>query len=64
MGREILMYANNDNYSNLYEMDAITNEIPIGWSAACLDQTVFYYIDCNYIENEEKEHQDLLNTES
>lgn len=54
------MYTNNDSYSDLYEMDVITNEIPIGWSAACLDQTVFYYIDCNYIENEEKESQDSL----
>ena len=58
------MYTNNDNYSNLYEIDAITSEIPIGWSAACLDQTVFYYIDCNHIENEEKELPDPLDAAS
>lgn len=58
------MYTNNDNYSSLYEIDAITSETPIGWSAACLDQTVFYYMECNYIENEEKEQQDFLEIDS
>lgn len=22
---------------------------PVGWSAGCLDEAIFYYLDCNYV---------------
>ena len=44
----------NNNYSNDFlELvnDNMDNNIPIGWSAACIDDTISYYIE--YSEEEQ-----------
>ena len=50
---------NNTNVYNSNELDHnindLVNEIPIGWSSTCLDQTINYYIDCNINMAQSKE---------
>nr|AYR05899.1 hypothetical protein [Lithothamnion sp.] len=50
--------------SNQYNLDSeheLMLERPIGWSSACLDSTIDYYLNCNYtdlqINEEEKTDQ-------
>lgn len=44
------------NINNNTNLDAESNELynyegtrPVGWSAGCLDEAIFYYLDCNYV---------------
>nr|YP_009237319.1 hypothetical protein [Wildemania schizophylla]AKS28366.1 hypothetical protein [Wildemania schizophylla] len=44
------MQANNkpnDDFYSFVEMQELSGEAPIGWSATCLDQTICYYLDCD-----------------
>jgi len=34
------------NSTELYDFD---EERPVGWSAGCVDEAIFYYLDCNYV---------------
>nr|YP_009314913.1 Hypothetical protein ORF_8 [Scinaia undulata]SCW23368.1 Hypothetical protein ORF_8 [Scinaia undulata] len=45
-----------DGYTNL------NDEALIGWSATCLDQTISYYVECQY--NEINEDNDSNQTEN
>nr|UNJ16323.1 hypothetical protein [Boldiaceae sp.] len=36
------LYENNEIYDFEYTR-------PTGWSVTCLDETIFYYVDCNYV---------------
>jgi hypothetical protein len=36
------------NHNNLDNTNDLILERPIGWSSACLDSTIDYYLDCNY----------------
>lgn len=54
----MLLYESYDN--------DISNEFlfekPIGWSSACFESTIDYYLDCNYIElieNEENKNNTI-----
>lgn len=40
--------ANNleKDHNELYDL---TEERPVGWSVSCLDEAIFYYLDCNYV---------------
>ena len=45
------------NHGNLDNND-LTLERPIGWSSACLDSTIDYYLNCNINDlSEEKEEE-------
>jgi len=52
------LYNINNNYDqvNDNEINDFMHEIPIGWSSACLDQTIHYYIECNIntVQNKEE----------
>lgn len=37
----------NDDFYNSADMQELSGETPIGWSATCLDQTICYYLDCD-----------------
>lgn len=55
------MYINSDiKNSDLPELDLITDETPIGWSSTCLDQTLFYYLECSHASSDDN-HNDSLN---
>nr|YP_009315728.1 Hypothetical protein ORF_8 [Trichogloeopsis pedicellata]SCW24386.1 Hypothetical protein ORF_8 [Trichogloeopsis pedicellata] len=41
-----------EDFNNPLEDEKLT-----GWSATCLDQTISYYVDCNY--NEISQHMTL-----
>ena len=38
---------NNEIDNNLSVTDSLIEETPIGWSSTCLDQTLFYYLECD-----------------
>lgn len=50
-----------NNQYNLDNEHELILERPIGWSSACLDSTIDYYLNCNYadleINEEEKGNQ-------
>ena len=50
------MYINNDS-NDLLELDLITEEAPIGWSSTCLDQTLFYYLECSHTDESNNKHE-------
>lgn len=55
------MYTNDSNIiDNLLDSDSITDETPIGWSSTCLDQTLFYYLECNHMNDNRDESKDSL----
>nr|YP_009313888.1 Hypothetical protein ORF_8 [Hommersandiophycus borowitzkae]SCW22142.1 Hypothetical protein ORF_8 [Hommersandiophycus borowitzkae] len=43
-----------NNFATVNEFEDFDNSLEdeklIGWSATCLDQTISYYVDCNYNE--------------
>ena len=41
--------------NNKLEINELAMQTPIGWSSACLDQTISYYIDCNSTNITEEE---------
>nr|YP_010337322.1 hypothetical protein MW436_pgp152 [Pulvinaster venetus]UNJ16907.1 hypothetical protein [Pulvinaster venetus] len=46
------IYMTNHDNLDLYDNEEIYNleDIrPRGWSVTCLDETIFYYVDCNYV---------------
>nr|QCI09153.1 hypothetical protein [Inkyuleea mariana] len=50
------------NAYDLSDVNELSGETPIGWSSACLDQTISYYIDCNTtISNNYHKEQDEKN---
>nr|YP_009315524.1 Hypothetical protein ORF_8 [Liagora brachyclada]SCW24182.1 Hypothetical protein ORF_8 [Liagora brachyclada] len=49
--------ANLDNIFEDFD-SALEEEKLIGWSATCLDQTISYYVECNY--NEMNHEDDTL----
>nr|YP_009294054.1 hypothetical protein Hrub_052 [Hildenbrandia rubra]AOM67296.1 hypothetical protein Hrub_052 [Hildenbrandia rubra] len=51
----------NNNDDNLLDLDYVIDEAPIGWSSTCLDQTLFYYLEHNYISNHSNESDNSLN---
>lgn len=47
----------NQNFDYLAESQlnsSIEEELLCGWSAACLEQAVYYYIDCSLQDGSEK----------
>ena len=49
--------ANLDNIFEDFD-SSLEEEKLIGWSATCLDQTISYYVECNY--NEMHQENDAL----
>lgn len=48
-----MQFLSND--SNLDNSNELMSERPIGWSSACLDSTIDFYLNCNFTElSEEK----------
>lgn len=48
-----MQFLSND--SNLDNNNELMSERPIGWSSACLDSTIDFYLNCNFTElSEEK----------
>nr|YP_010471144.1 hypothetical protein N4M48_pgp048 [Synarthrophyton patena]UVF62973.1 hypothetical protein [Synarthrophyton patena] len=53
---QFLSYQDNLDNSN-----ELLLERPIGWSSACLDSTIDYYLNCNFTDlSEEKEERQAL----
>nr|YP_007878291.1 conserved hypothetical plastid protein [Calliarthron tuberculosum]AGA63902.1 conserved hypothetical plastid protein [Calliarthron tuberculosum] len=51
------MLSSNNNYYLDQDVEFLL-ERPIGWSSACLDSTIDYYLNCNQnnlLENEDSE---------
>lgn len=52
----------NNEYSLSNSNSELLIEKTIGWSSACLDSTIDYYIDCNSIDeninNQKDSHQE------
>nr|YP_009297568.1 hypothetical protein Hrvl_052 [Hildenbrandia rivularis]AOM67112.1 hypothetical protein Hrvl_052 [Hildenbrandia rivularis] len=49
--------VNDDNHDSLLNSELLMDEAPIGWSSTCLDQTLFYYLDCNDTDHENSKSQ-------
>nr|YP_010337250.1 hypothetical protein MW575_pgp025 [Pseudoerythrocladia kornmannii]UNJ16835.1 hypothetical protein [Pseudoerythrocladia kornmannii] len=49
----------NNLEKNSNELYDLTEERPVGWSVSCLDETIFYYLDCNYVNMCNLENDDL-----
>lgn len=39
----------SDINTNNNEFSSFDETRPVGWSAGCLDEAIFYYLDCNYV---------------
>lgn len=52
------------NQYNIDNQDEFLIERPIGWSSACLDSTIDYYLSCNYSDLQESEDLESNNTNS
>ena len=48
----------NEADNELLAVDSLMEEAPIGWSSTCLDQTLFYYLEC---DNSDTQTDDLSN---
>ena len=46
-------YNSDDQDDVTNNIDDLTNETPVGWSSICLDQTIYYYTNCNIAQNKE-----------
>lgn len=44
--------------SEFYNFD---EERPVGWSAGCVDEAIFYYLDCNYTNMCNLESNEIAN---
>lgn len=49
------MLLNNDKYDLDSDIEFLF-ERPVGWSSACLDSTIDYYLNCNYNDLESEEN--------
>ena len=55
-GRKIMLLSNNQ-YDRENDTDLLF-ERPVGWSSACLDSTIDYYLNYNYNNLQENENTD------
>ena len=49
------MLLNNNKYDLDSDIEFLF-ERPVGWSSACLDSTIDYYLNCNYNDLELEEN--------
>ena len=52
------MLLNNNKYDLDSDIEFLF-ERPVGWSSACLDSTIDYYLNCNYDDLELKEDAEI-----
>ncbi|ASN78697.1 hypothetical protein (chloroplast) [Porphyra umbilicalis] len=46
----------SDDFYDSADMQELAGETPIGWSATCLDQTIYYYLDCDQEYSEDSDN--------
>jgi len=52
------MLLDNEHYNIDNDVEFLF-ERPVGWSSACLDSTINYYLSCNSNESDLEEDNDL-----
>ena len=45
---------------DVHNSSELSEQIPMGWSSVCLDQTINYYIECNFLKSQTEEDKENM----